>query len=226
VISAASLVAALITSVTSSNGIYNFPVGGLEAAALAPAMLAPRSAPWRSLAVQCGAMLTAVALFCTSAFVDLYGESANPLAVPAVRIRDGAFAGLLTTAEQAAFIEAATAALGKVAGRGRTILVMGRPPGIYLLTGASPMTLSSWDFWQFYGSLPPSIEALTEAFHRDPAHRPDVIAVYREAGSYPLAPWARDLLAHYRAAGHVAVGPRSLELYVMGDEKCCVGRPG
>jgi hypothetical protein len=213
VIYTASLVAGLITSVTSSNGIYNFPIGGLAAAALAPVLLVPRGAPSKTVAVQCVTMLLTAALFCTSAFASFYGEIANPLTARSVRIKGGAFAGLLTSADQAVFIAAVTTALGGLVGRGQTILVLGRPPGIYLLTDASPMTLSTWDFWQFYGSLPPQISALTEAFHRVPAHRPDAIAVYTVAGAFPLAPWASDLLTHYTAAGRVAIGPWSLEVY-------------
>jgi hypothetical protein len=45
VIYLASLVGGLVTSGTSSNRFYNFPIGGLAAAALAPAMLVRRDAP-------------------------------------------------------------------------------------------------------------------------------------------------------------------------------------
>ncbi|HET7883138.1 MAG TPA: hypothetical protein VFL55_19795 [Acetobacteraceae bacterium] len=213
VIYLASLVAGLVTSVTSANGFYNFPIGGLAAAALVPAMLVPRDAPGQAIAGQCGLLLGTAVLFCISAFASIYGEAANPLTAPAVRIRDGVFAGLLTTMDQAAFIAAATAALGREVGRGNTIVVMGRPPGIYLLTDASPMTLSTWDFWQFYGSLPPKVNAWTETFYRNPAHRPDVVAVFSDPQTYPLAPWARSLLAEYAAVDLVSIGARSLSIY-------------
>jgi hypothetical protein len=214
VIYAASLVGGLITSATSSNGFYNFPIGGLAAAALAPAMLVPRGAPWNAVAAQCGMLLLTVVLFCASAFASVYGETSNPLTARAVRVNDGPFAGLLTTTDQAAFIAAATAALREHVGRGGTIVVMGRPSGIYLLTDASPMTLSNWDFWQFYGSLPPWVNALFEAFYRVPAHRPDVVAVFADPRTYPLAPWARDLLADYVVAERVSIGSWSLSVYV------------
>ena len=180
VIYLASLVGGLITSVTSNNGFYNFPIGGLAAAALTPAMLVPRDAPWKAVAGQCGLLLSTVVLFCISAFGSVYGETSNPLTTPAVRIKDGVFAGQLTTTDQAAFITAATAVLGKQVGRGKTVVVMGRPSAIYLLTDASPMTLSTWDFWQFYGSLPPWVNTLTEAFYRVSVHRPDVVAVFND----------------------------------------------
>ena len=121
VIYLASLVGGLVTSGTSSNGFYNFPIGGLAAAALAPAMLVPRDAPWKAVAGQCGLLLTTAVLFCISAFASFYGEMSNPLTAPAVRVKDGVFAGLLTTTDQAAFITAATAVLGEQVGRGKTI---------------------------------------------------------------------------------------------------------
>ena len=221
VIYLASLVGGLITSVTSNNGFYNFPIGGLAAAALAPAMLVPRDAPWKAVAGQCGLLLSTVVLFCISAFGSVYGETSNPLTTPAVRIKDGVFAGLLTTTDQAAFITAATAVLGKQVGRGKTIVVMGRPSAIYLLTDASPMTLSTWDFWQFYGSLPPWVNALTEAFYRVSVHRPDVVAVFDDPETYPLAPWARNLLADYVAVDRVSVGSRSLSIYKLCNTVAC-----
>ena len=221
VIYLASLVGGLVTSVTSNNGFYNFPIGGLAAAALTPAMLVPRDAPWKAVAGQCGLLLSTVVLFCISAFGSVYGETSNPLTTPAVRIKDGVFAGLLTTTDQAAFITAATAVLGKQVGRGKTIVVMGRPSAIYLLTDASPMTLSTWDFWQFYGSLPPWVNALTEAFYRVSVHRPDVVAVFNDPETYPLAPWARNLLADYVAVDRVSVGSRSLSIYKLCNTVAC-----
>lgn len=213
VIYATSLVGGLITAATSDNGIHNFPIGGLAAAALAPAMLVPRGAPWNAVAAQCGMLVLTAAVFCTSAFASIYGENVNPLTARAIRVKDGAFAGLLTNADQATFIAVATAALGELAGGGKTIAVMGRPAGIYLLTDASPMALSAWDYWQFHGSLQPRMNALMEAFYRLPAHRPDVVAVFIDPRTYPLAPWARDLLTDYVAAKQVSVGSWSLLLF-------------
>jgi hypothetical protein len=224
VIYATSLVGGLITAATSDNGIHNFPIGGLAAAALAPAMLVPRGAPWNAVAAQCGMLLLTAALFCTSAFASIYGEGANPLTTRAVRVKNGAFAGLLTNADHAAFIEAVTSALGERVGRGKTIAVLGRPAGIYLLTDASPMAPSAWDYWQFYGSLPPRMNALMEAFYREPAHRPDVVAVFTDPRTYPLAPWVRDLLTDYIAADRVTVGSWSLAVYERCKAPGCAAR--
>jgi len=122
----------------------------------------------------------------------------------------------LTNAQQAAFIEAATAALSERAGRGKTIVVLGRPAGIYLLADASPMAPSAWDYWQFHGSLQPRMNALMEAFYRVPAHRPDVVAVFTDPRTYPLAPWAREMLTDFVVTKQVSVGSWSLAVY----ERC------
>jgi hypothetical protein len=216
-----SLVGGLITSITSGNGFYNFPIGGLAAAALTPAMVVPRDAQWKAVAGQCGLLLSTAVLFCVSAFASFYGEFRSPLTAPAVRVKDGVFAGLLTTSDQAAFITAATAVLDTQAGRGKTIVVAGRPSAIYLLTDASPMTLSTWDFWQFYGSLSSWVNAFTEAFYRASGHRPDVVAVFNDSQTYPLAPWVRHLLADYVAVDRVSVGSRSLLIYKLCNTPDC-----
>jgi hypothetical protein len=222
---ATAFVGGVITALTSSNGFYNFPIGGLAAAALVPALLVPRGARHRAVVAQCGMLAVTAVLFCSSAFASVYGESADPLTARAVRIKDGVFAGLLTNADQAAFIAAATTALGELAGRGKTILVMGRPAGVYLLTDASPMTLSTWDFWQFYGSLPPQTNAQMAAFYHVAAHRPDVVAVFTDPATYPLAPWARDLLMGYAAAGRISIGSWSLALYEPCEGPACRNAP-
>jgi hypothetical protein len=214
----ASVVGGVMTAASSSNGIYNFPIGALAAAALAPALLVPRDASRSAVAAQCGMLLLTALLFCAGAFASIYGESANPLTTNAVRLRDGPFAGLLTDADQAAFIAAATAALD---GRGRTILVLGRTAGVYLLTDASPMAPSAFDYWQFYGSLSARMEAMMAAFYRDPARRPDVVAVFIDARTYPLAPWAQDLLKDYIPADRVSVGSWSLALYLRCKPPGC-----
>ena len=87
------------------------------------------------------------------------------------------------------------------------------------------MTLSTWDFWQFYGSLPQQMDAQMEAFHRVAAHRPDVVAVFTDPATHPLAPWARDLLRGYVATDRVSVGRRSLELYERCVGPACPGAP-
>ena len=218
---AASVVGGVMTAASSSNGIYNFPIGGLAAAALASSLLAPRDAPRNAVAAQCGMMLLTATLFSTSTFASFYGEFPNPLTARAVRIDGGPFAGLLTNVDQAEFIAAATAVLGERVGCGKTIMVMGRAAGLYLLTDASPMAPSTFDYWQFYGALPPRMEELMEAFYRIPAHQPDVVAVFIDPRTYPLAPWARDLLGGYIEADHVAVGSRSLSVYERCKAPAC-----
>ncbi len=210
-----------MTAASSSNGFYNFPIGGLAAAALASSLVTPRDAPRNAVAAQCSMMLLTATLFATSTFASLYGEFPNPLTARAVRIEGGPFAGLLTNVDQAAFIAAATAALGRRGGCGKEIVVMGRAAGIYLLTDASPMAPSTFDYWQFYGGLPPQMEELMEAFYRIPAHQPDVVAVFIDPRTYPLAPWARDLLSGYIEADHVAVGAWSLSLYERCKAPAC-----
>ena len=102
---------------------------------------------------------------------------------------------------------------------------MGRAAGIYLLTDASPMAPSTFDYWQFYGGLPPQMEELMEAFYRIPAHQPDVVAVFIDPRTYPLAPWARDLLSGDIEADDVAVGLVAVVVRALqGACVCCAGQ--
>ena len=119
----------VMTAASSSNGFYNFPIGGSPRQAPAPSWVTPRDAPRNAVAAQCSMILLTATLFATSTFASLYGEF--PYLIPghrAVRIEGGPFAGLLTN-HQAAFIAAATAALGRRGDAGRRLSLWGARPG-------------------------------------------------------------------------------------------------
>jgi hypothetical protein len=207
------LLAGLITAATATNGLYNFAIGGLPAAVLAPVLLVSSTAPpLARLAHRAMMMATALATG-AQAFLYIYGEPANPLRGPAVRIQNGVFAGLLTAPNQALFITEATRLLTRVALPGRTMLVVGRLPGIYLLTSMSPDALSTWDFSQFYGSVPPQVDAWVRAFYHAPEHAPDVIVVIADPWTRPTPPWAEQLLAQYVETYRIKIESQSVILY-------------
>jgi hypothetical protein len=213
VIFATSLIAGLITTLTSSTGFLAFPIGALEAASLAPAVLLPRGVSSTTLAAQFGTMVLIAVLFCADAFAQIYTEGSNPLLSPSQRLRGGAFAGLLTDLDEAAFITSSTAALRRVDGPQKKIVVVGPFSGLYLLTDMVPGALSSYEF----GSSS-SINAQMEAFYSSPNNRPDVIALTTDPLHHALPPWVSNLLVNYREITHVVSGNRSLDLYAIRGE--------
>ena len=117
----------------------------------------PRDAPWKAVAGQCGLLLSTVVLFCISAFASVYGETSNPLTTPADPAQGRRVRRAVDHDDQAAFITAATAVLGKQVGRGKRLRRHGRPPATSA-DGGVAMTLSTWTSGSSTGSLPPSGE--------------------------------------------------------------------
>lgn len=179
---ALGLLAGLVTAFTATNGLVNFAVGGFVAGAFFVLAALPAEATGKrvpaSQAVLLGLM---TALLLRDAAVFVYGEGPNPWIDQPVRIRHGVFAGLATTPDKADAIARTTSFLERQPGDSMTVL--GRLPGIYLLTAARPVTMSTWDFGQQNGA-PPAMDALIRQFHSASAGRPDLLVVVSD-------PWTR-----------------------------------
>ena len=203
------------TVASATNGLFNYPIGGLLAAVLALAFAVPAGMLTRAASVRAAhGLLVASAVLTNGAasFAFVYGEVRNPLAVPAVRVASGPFAGLLTTVDQARYVEAVSGLLAEHETPNNRVTMLGRLPGLYLLTGMAPSTLSTWNFSQHTGPLP-RLEALTDAFFAEPRHVPDLLGVDRDPWTRPPTPAEERLLSRYTPVGSVAVGDRSFVLH-------------
>ena len=204
------LAAGAITSLTATNGLVNFAVGGFCGAALF--LLAAMPAAGRASATALAATLGMVAcFFLQGAFAFVYGEQRDVFAADARRIRTGVFAGLLTTGEKAAAIEATTRFLAGLPGD--SVAVLGRLPGIYLLTDKHPRVLSTWDFGQQNGPLP-RVEEATIRFQSAAANQPALVLAVSDPWTRPPAAAGQALLAGYRPIARLALpGAWSIEAY-------------
>ncbi len=221
----AALLAGLVTAATATNGLYNFPIGGFAAALLGPVLLISCSAPRSAKAAQCAMLLTIALATGAQAFVYIYGEPENPLRSPAVRVRDGVFAGLLTSPDRAVFITEVTQLLKQVGRGGRTIIAVGRMPGLYLLTDMSPDALATWDFYQFYGTVPPRVDAWMQSFYGVDANKPDIIAIVTDARTRPPPAWVADLLMRYVHVQSLVSARWSLAIYQRCAGQACPKSP-
>jgi hypothetical protein len=201
----------LIIASTASNGLVNFPIGSLLASCLSLSLL-PRSSQTESSpfsptkSAHCSLLLVAAIVLCVCSFRSIYGEiGPDPLRRAQVRIPSGIFAGLLTTADQAVFISDVSRMLSEPSASGKKIVVIGRLPGIYLLTPMLPTALTTWNYDQ-----PPESRSgkLVASFYRVPANQPDFIARYTD-----FSPVGENFLKQYHLLTQRTVGFRSLFLY-------------
>ena len=212
------LLAGLVTSLTATNGLVNFAVGGSFAMALGLTLAIPERKTAAGIALHTSLLAGISGLLLWNSFSFIYGERRNPLTTDSQRVPEGIFAGLLTTDQNANAIRQTSKLFSNTTTPHGTIAIFGRLPGIYLLTPSKPMTLSTWDFGQQNGTFP-AIERLNVDFYAKAAYRPDMLAVVSDPWTKPLSAFSQKLVSEYRPQGRQDFGAWSIELYVPLDIK-------
>jgi hypothetical protein len=168
-----SLAAGAVTAATATYPLFAFPVGGLLAAIVAVLWNpSERTGHWGLLP---GAALLGLLIWCSASFY--YGESPSDRLQKRERIGEGVYAGLAASEQTAQLIRIAKAALGKWLMASEGITVVGRFPGLYLLTTARPRTLLPFPLTAFART---SGLSATYAYYANPANRPAVVVVYED----------------------------------------------
>lgn len=207
----------VITALTATNGLVNFAVGGFFAAALALPMAFRGDARGGAL-TPLGVMTIAIALFLWNAFSFVYGEPSNPLLNEPRRMSEGVFKNLVTHAKQAQAIEKTTQLLRSIEPGPESVTVFGRLPGIYLLTHAAPLTLSTWDFNQHAAPLP-GIERFRSEFFSDPKHRAALALVVSDPWTRPPSPAEESLLSRYLKCKTYPLGVFAVSIHARVDSE-------
>lgn len=164
-----SLFAGCVTAASAFNGIYNFCIGATPAAMLTLMMLTTQKLRFIT------SSLFAVILFHTAFFYH-YGE------LPAHHekrewVNTGFFRGIAVLPTQKVVLDVIQNDVVPLAAAQKTILVVGRLPGLMLATPARIRTPFP------YPISPPLSSrtlALTNQFYLQPANRPDIVMVYQD----------------------------------------------
>lgn len=204
------LFAGIVTSLTATNSIVNFAIGGFICVCVFLLAIFPKREVERHSHL---ALLCLVAgLFLMSNFTFIYGESVNPLSSPpAKRIENGVFAGLLTTEDKARAINETTAFLATIPGD--SITAVGRFPSIYLLTRMRPKTLSTWDFSQQNGATP-KIDSAISRFYGLEANLPSVVLNVTDPWTAAPSESGKQLLARYVQTSQIDAGQWKIDVLV------------
>ncbi|KAB0508741.1 hypothetical protein [Pseudomonas lini] len=204
------LFAGIVTSLTATNSIVNFAIGGFICVCVFLLAIFPKREVERlsHLALLC----VVVALFLISNFNFIYGEVVNPLSsAPAKRIENGVFAGLLTTEDKVRAISQTTELLATIPGD--SVAVIGRFPSIYLLTRMRPKTLSTWDFSQQNGATP-KIESAISRFYGLDANLPSVVLNVTDPWTVAPSESGKQLQARYVQTSHIDTGQWKIDVLV------------
>lgn len=194
IIYSSSLFAGLITTITATNTLFNFPIGGLLAACMAISFLGETQEYYANLL---NLLLLAIANIGMgfNTYYFPYGEiHGNPLFSTAVKINKGVFYGLRTSPTQAQLMNKVMTMLQpQDANDQRKIVVLGRFPGLYLLNSRSPSALTAWNY-----SL--ATEATVKQIKQFYMHQkqPVVILRFHDQWTSPLTTAEKYLTAQYR----------------------------
>ncbi len=180
---ATSLVAALTTSVTAFNSIYNFSIGALPAAALA--VMGRPGAKFSSVVAALPISAAVAAVLSTSLFF-YYGELPGQPLAPRERMADGFFCGLALVPNDAALIRLVQNRIDPLLENKPPIAIIGRLPGLAL---AMPARLSMPIAYAVPGG--DNWLSLQEAFYRQPGRQPLFVLIYLDPYFVPSNPMPR-----------------------------------
>ena len=200
----ASLVAAALTSASAYHSTYNFCIGGAPAAILALTSFSRESAHPRAAAAV--AWLGATT-FLVASLTYFYGDFPN-VTSPRQRIPAGPYAGLWVQPDQAMLLRLAQDQLSPLVQDAKTIVQVGRMPGLILATPARPLMPSTY-----------SVGAATQAgallfnnrFYS--SHRADAVLVYNDVYLTAPNPYGERFADYYQSTGHFDVPQGTLDVY-------------
>ena len=212
---ATSWAAGLSMAGSSTLGAFKVPVGAALAAVIAVVMAGERclAAGKTRLAPVPGIVLWGVLL--VSLYQSYYGEL--PLSRPTNRIRitQGAFAGLAATTDDARLIEIAQRALRQYERGGDTLTVVGRMPGIYLLSNAPVRALVPYTLTPF---VQPAGRRVTHDYYARAENRPSLVLLYRDPHFPLIDPFEPDFAKWYGLRERFSTPLGSLEVFRRTDE--------
>jgi hypothetical protein len=203
-----SLFAGIVTSFTATNGIINFAIGGFLSATvfLLEVFDIEGDGELPTLVL----LSVVIAFFITSSFSFIYGEWPVFSVSDSHRVRDGVFAGLLTTKTKERSIRSTTTFFETLPGD--SVVVLGRLPGIYLLTSKRPQALSSWDFGQQNG-MPPKLDEAISQFYSSKANRPAVVVTVNDEWTRPPSGASLQLLSNYSHNSHLETDSWTIDAF-------------
>ncbi|MBA2656665.1 MAG: hypothetical protein H0U70_06720 [Tatlockia sp.] len=205
-----SFFAGLITTITASNGLFNFPVGGLLAACLTLGFLSNSFVAQKRTHTYIGVMIFTSFCMAIISFSYFYGEIyGDPLQVPNQKIKKGIFAGLTTSQLQANFINKIISILPQNRSNGK-IAVFGRLSGLYLLTSLSPAVLSTWNYNIGQNK---AVLNLIRNFYQKKKNQPDLIIKYKDPWGEPLAEIEKLILQKYEVKDRYKAEIQSVTIY-------------
>lgn len=205
-----SFVAGLVTAGTATNGIFNFFVGGMMAACLGLAFVAPdrQEATIATKAIRLSPLVVSLFAVSLGSWNHVYGEYGTRFPDDPRRVESGPFKGLWTAPETEAYVTEVADTLQRFGSSSQTITVFGSNAAVYLMSEMRPVALSTY---MISGAMGERAQAIVGEFLS--VQKPDFVARSIDAWTPPAAKLETDLLKRYELVSRTAIGYRTFELY-------------
>jgi hypothetical protein len=212
----------IVISLSSWNGLGNFPVGCFLSACLSLSMLGPslikiklggacefrvcRKRDWE-IPTYLPILLITCLIMSKTSFTFFYGQSEDVSFQNSTLMDIGIFKGLRTDSDTSTYLKEMTAAINEQGKCGNKILVLGSGPAIYLLTPMIPRALTTMSIVTLTKNFATDFEI---AFFSRQENKPDVLIVNKTAA---LTNFDLGLIAQYKFKRKVVVGTHVSQIY-------------
>jgi hypothetical protein len=177
-----SMFAGAITVMTATNGLYNFCIGGLPAAALALASLHDdiRRPDALNLIFAALALIAAIAIVLSTSLFYFYGEPSFAVTEPRERVESGVFKLLMARREDRALLQQVQTKVNPIIGQSTLAIFSVGHPGIALETNASIKMLT---IFPLQVSVPKAGLKFTHDYYLEIKNRPEYVIVFQDGGN-------------------------------------------
>lgn len=191
-----SVCAGAVTTASATNGLYNFCIGGLPAAALALAYSdnGLKRGRLREVAFSGIAALAAIATVLNTSLFYLYGEPNSAALKPRERVESGIFKRLIARRADYALLQQVRDEVAPLIGQSTLAIFSVLRPGIALETHASMAMLT---IFPLQGQVSKAGLAFTHDYYSNLKNRPEFVILFEDGGK-PINPMGNDFNAWYR----------------------------
>jgi hypothetical protein len=192
-----SMSAAVVTSASATNGLYNFCIGGLPAAALTVACFAKDLDRHRTTeaAIAATAAILAIATALSTSLFFLYGEPYSAAPQLRERVRSGLYKGLIAQRADYDLLQHIRREVSPMVGDSSLAVFSVLRPGIALETHGSIAMLT---IFPLQGQVSKAGLSFTHAYYSNPKNRPEFVLVF-EDGALPINPMESDFNVWYQS---------------------------
>jgi hypothetical protein len=202
-----SVCAGMATVASSTNGVMNFCIGGFPAAIIAMSATALEPSARKATAASLAVFLSLLLV------MGLGYEYSDKYGLPEKReyISWGEAKGLYVAQDVGDIMEQMRKEVNPLLKPGDSILVLGRLPGLGMMTPAVPRALCIYPMYHPFTTA--KALAMVHGYYHIPTNRPDIVVMYKDRHMVFINPFGEDFDTWYAHVAGYPAPPGILDIY-------------